>query len=117
LRAKAVLCPGLQVSFRDEASGERLEWCYADGLHDYLAGALGDTPALPEELFTGRMEGNSETAEWALAWLPEGGELVAESYVNLIPTVQGGTHVNGLRMGLTEAVREFCEFRNLYRAG
>jgi len=117
LRAKAVLCPGLQVTFQNEASGERQEWCYADGLCDYLAGELGDTPILPEEPFVGRMEGNSESAEWALVWLPEGGEPVAESYVNLIPTVQGGTHVNGLRMGLTEAVREFCEFRNLLPRG
>jgi topoisomerase-4 subunit B len=117
LRAKAVLCPGLQVTMHDEASGEKLEWCYADGLRDYLTGELGDTPILPEEPFVGRMEGNNETAEWALAWLPEGGEPVAESYVNLIPTVQGGTHVNGLRMGLTEAVREFCEFRNLLPRG
>jgi topoisomerase-4 subunit B len=117
LRAKAVLCPGLQVTFHDEASGEQQEWCYADGLRDYLTGELGATPILPEEPFVGRMEGNSETAEWALAWLPEGGEPVAESYVNLIPTVQGGTHVNGLRMGLTEAVREFCEFRNLLPRG
>ncbi len=117
LRAKAVLCPGLQVTMEDEASGEKLEWCYADGLRDYLSGELGDTPILPEEPFVGRMSGNSETAEWALAWLPEGGEPVAESYVNLIPTAQGGTHVNGLRMGLTEAVREFCEFRNLLPRG
>ena len=117
LRAKAVLCPGLQVSFHDEASDEKLEWYYEDGLRDYLAGELGDTPILPEEPFIGRMEGNSETAEWALVWLPEGGEPVAESYVNLIPTAQGGTHVNGLRMGLTEAVREFCEFRNLLPRG
>ena len=117
LRAKAVLCPGLQVTMHDEASGEKLEWCYADGLHDYLTGELGDTPMLPEEPFVGRMEGNHETTEWALAWLPEGGEPVAESYVNLIPTIQGGTHVNGLRMGLTEAVREFCEFRNLLPRG
>jgi len=117
LRAKAVLCPGLQVTMHDEVSGEKLEWCYADGLHDYLTGELGDTPILPEEPFVGRMEGNNETAEWALAWLPEGGEPVAESYVNLIPTIQGGTHVNGLRMGLTEAVREFCEFRNLLPRG
>ena len=117
LRAKAVLCPGLQVTLDDEASGEKLEWCYADGLRDYLTGELGETPLLPEEPFVGRMEGNNETAEWALAWLAEGGEPVAESYVNLIPTVQGGTHVNGLRMGLTEAVREFCEFRNLLPRG
>ncbi|MCG6899900.1 MAG: DNA topoisomerase IV subunit B [Gammaproteobacteria bacterium] len=117
LRAKAVLCPGLQVTMEDEASGEKLEWCYADGLRDYLGGELGNTPILPEEPFVGRMSGNSETAEWALAWLPEGGEAVAESYVNLIPTAQGGTHVNGLRMGLTEAVREFCEFRNLLPRG
>jgi len=117
LRAKAVLCPGLQVTMHDESSGEKLEWCYADGLRDYLTGELGDTPILPEEPFVGRMEGNNETAEWALAWLPEGGEPVAESYVNLIPTIQGGTHVNGLRMGLTEAVREFCEFRNLLPRG
>ena len=117
LRAKAVLCPGLQVTMHDEASGEKLEWCYADGLRDYLTGELGDTPILPDEPFVGRMEGNHETAEWALAWLPEGGEPVAESYVNLIPTAQGGTHVNGLRMGLTEAVREFCEFRNLLPRG
>jgi len=117
LRAKAVLCPGLQVRLHVEAGGEKLEWCYADGLRDYLAGELGDTPILPEEPFVGKMQGNNETAEWALAWLPEGGDPVAESYVNLIPTLQGGTHVNGLRMGLTEAVREFCDFRNLLPRG
>ncbi|UCC56975.1 MAG: DNA topoisomerase IV subunit B [Gammaproteobacteria bacterium] len=117
LRAKAVLCPGLEVRLKDEASGEKLVWCYADGLPDYLNGELGDLPRLPEEPFTGNMQGNSEMAEWALAWLPEGGDMVAESYVNLVPTVQGGTHVNGLRMGLTEAVREFCEFRNLLPRG
>ncbi len=117
LRAKAVLCPGLQVRLHDEASGEKLEWCYQDGLCDYLTDELGDAPILPEDPFVGRMEGNSETAEWALVWLPDGGEPIAESYVNLIPTVQGGTHVNGLRMGLTEAVREFCEFRKLLPRG
>ena len=117
LRAKAVLCPGLEVRLKDEASGEKLEWCYADGLLDYLTGELGDLALLPEEPFVGNMEGNAEAAEWALAWLPEGGDPVTESYVNLIPTAQGGTHVNGLRMGLTEAVREFCEFRNLLPRG
>jgi topoisomerase-4 subunit B len=117
LRAKAVLCPGLLVCLHDEASGEKLEWRYQDGLRDYLAGELGDAQRLPEDPFIGNMSGNHEAAEWALVWLPDAGELVAESYVNLIPTVQGGTHVNGLRMGLTEAIREFCEFRNLLPRG
>jgi topoisomerase-4 subunit B len=117
LRAKAVLCPGLQVRFFDEASDERHEWCYEDGLKDYLLDALQSVAILPEEPFIGTMEGNDETADWAVVWLPEGGEAVTESYVNLIPTAQGGTHVNGLRSGLTEAVREFCEFRNLLPRG
>jgi len=117
LRAKAVLCPGLEVTLIDEKSGEKETWHYEDGLRDYLVDALGDATCIPAEPFTGKLEGNEEAAEWALAWLPEGGELVTESYVNLIPTAQGGTHVNGLRMGLTEAIREFCEFRNLLPRG
>ncbi|HKK14516.1 MAG TPA: DNA topoisomerase IV subunit B [Gammaproteobacteria bacterium] len=117
LRAKAVLCPGLQVRFRDEAGGEEVQWQYEQGLRDYLLDALEEAERLPAEPFVGDFQGNREAAEWAVVWLPEGGEPVSESYVNLIPTVQGGTHVNGLRMGLTEAVREFCEFRNLLPRG
>jgi topoisomerase-4 subunit B len=117
LRAKAVLCPGLTVRFRDEASGDEQVWYYEDGLKDYLRQALDGLPTLPEEPFVGNMEAATEAASWAVAWLPEGGDPVTESYVNLIPTVQGGTHVNGLRTGLTEAVREFCEFRNLLPRG
>ncbi|HXH04549.1 MAG TPA: DNA topoisomerase IV subunit B [Candidatus Competibacteraceae bacterium] len=117
LRAKAVLCPGLKVGFVDEYSGEQEEWCYQDGLTAYLKEALAESEILPDPPFVGRMESAHEAAEWALAWLPEGGEPLAESYVNLIPTPQGGTHVNGLRTGLTEAVREFCEFRNLLPRG
>ena len=117
LRAKAVLCPGLRVTFRDLVADESEEWHYEDGLKDYLTQALGAAETVPAEPFVGDMEGKTEAASWALAWLPEGGEPVAESYVNLIPTVQGGTHVNGLRSGLTEAVREFCEFRNLLPRG
>ena len=117
LRAKAVLCPGLEVVLHDEKSGETSKWHYADGLRDYLVDELGDVQCIPEEPFTGKFEGNAEAAEWALVWLPEGGELVTEGYVNLIPTAQGGTHVNGLRMGLTEAIREFCEFRSLLPRG
>ncbi len=117
LRAKAVLCPGLHIKFYDENSGEREEWQYQDGLKDYLLEAVQGAELLPEEPFIGAMEGQQEAAEWAVVWLPAGGEVVAESYVNLIPTPQGGTHVNGLRTGLTDAVREFCEFRNLLPRG
>ncbi|BAO44124.1 DNA topoisomerase IV subunit B [Thiolapillus brandeum] len=117
LRAKAVLCPGLRVRFTEEKSGETEEWQYADGLTDYLMEALQGFEMLPAEPFTGSMSSAVEAADWAVAWLPEGGEPLTESYVNLIPTAQGGTHVNGLRAGLTEAVREFCEFRNLLPRG
>ena len=117
LRAKAVLCPGLKVSFREEASGDEQVWCYQDGLQDYLSQSLDGLEMVPADPFVGDMEGSTEAASWALVWLPEGGDPVTESYVNLIPTVQGGTHVNGLRTGLTEAVREFCEFRNLLPRG
>lgn len=117
LRAKAVLCPGLLVRFVNEQTGEREEWQYESGLREYLLEALKGSELLPAEPFMGSMQGRTEAADWAVVWLPESGELVTESYVNLIPTEQGGTHVNGLRTGLTEAVREFCEFRNLTPRG
>jgi len=117
LRAKAVLCPGLLIEFFDEQSGERETWQYEDGLRDYLMEAVQGFELLPEEPFIGSLHGEKEAVDWAVVWLPEGGEGVQESYVNLIPTAQGGTHVNGLRQGLTEAVREFCEFRNLIPRG
>lgn len=117
LRAKAVLCPGLLVRFLDEKTGEQEEWQYEDGLRDYLLDALQGFELIPQDCFVGDMSGNTEAASWAISWLPEGGDLVTESYVNLIPTAQGGTHVNGLRTGLTDAVREFCEFRNLLPRG
>jgi len=117
LRAKAVLCPGLEVVFKDEKAKDSVTWCYQDGLKDYLQESFGKHPVEPEEPFMGSMQGEQEAVDWAVSWLPEGGELVAESYVNLIPTVQGGTHVNGLRTGLTEAIREFCEFRKLLPRG
>ena len=117
LRAKAVLCPGLKVRFNDEVNGERSEWYYEDGFKDYLLDEVRDLERLPEEPFLGSMTGNEEAVDWAVLWLPGGGEGVAESYVNLVPTAQGGTHVNGLRTGLTEAMREFCELRNLLPRG
>jgi topoisomerase-4 subunit B len=117
LRAKAVLCPGFEVTLHVEKTGESETWLYSNGLPHYLKEATGDAPSLPSEPFAGTLESAREAAEWALFWLPEGGELLAESYVNLIPTAQGGTHVNGLRMGVTEALREFCELRNLTPRG
>ena len=117
LRAKAVLCSGLTMSFYDENTSESLEWFYEDGLKDYIADALHGWEVLPAEPFIGTFSAENEAVDWAVQWLPEGGELVQESYVNLIPTPQGGTHVNGLRTGLLEAMREFCEFRNLLPRG
>ena len=116
LRAKAVLCAGLNVKLTDEASGETSEWYYEDGLRDYLRGELDGGEVLPAELFVHHVARDTEGMDVALAWLPEG-ELVQESYVNLIPTAQGGTHVNGLRSGLTNAIREFCDIRNLLPRG
>jgi topoisomerase-4 subunit B len=117
LRAKAVLCPGLKVTLTDEKKKEKTEWHYEDGISDYLADATIDFPVIPETPFRSHFEGETEAVDWAIQWLPEGGEVVAESYVNLIPTPQGGTHVNGLRSGLLDALREFCELRNLLPRG
>lgn len=117
LRAKAVLCPGLKIKFFEEKTRESEEWIYEDGLSDYLTDALTGYDLLPEQPFVITVEGEHEAVDWALLWIPEKGEGVAESYVNLIPTTQGGTHVNGLRTGLTDAIREFCEFRSLLPRG
>ncbi|MDP6414438.1 MAG: DNA topoisomerase IV subunit B, partial [Gammaproteobacteria bacterium] len=121
LRAKAVLCSGLRVVFIDntvsKANAQSEEWCFEDGLTDYLTQATASFETLPEEPFIGSIQGNDEAVDWAIQWLPEGGEITAESYVNLIPTPLGGTHVSGLRTGLTDALREFCEFRSLLPRG
>ncbi len=116
LRAKAVLCAGLTVRLSDEADGEKDEWFYEDGLADYLKSMLGTNEFLPPELYQVALKRDNHAVDFALAWLPEG-ELTQESYVNLIPTAQGGTHVNGLRTGLTDALREFCDIRNLLPRG
>ena len=117
LRAKAVLCPGLRVKFKDQKKDETEEWYFEDGLKDYLADATIDFPVIPEEPFVGSFSGSNEGVDWAMQWLPEGGDITAESYVNLIPTIQGGTHVNGMRTGLLDAMREFCELRSLLPRG
>ncbi|MFB0999246.1 MAG: DNA topoisomerase IV subunit B, partial [Colwellia sp.] len=117
LKAKAVLCPGLTIKFHDKNEDKKYQWFYEDGLVDYLKDSLKTYVCLPEEPFVGTFTSSHEAADWAVTWLSEGGEGVGESYVNLIPTIQGGTHVNGLRQGLLESMREFCEFRNLIPRG
>ncbi len=121
LRAKAVLCPGLHMIFEDKTvkadKAQSEEWCYDEGLTDYLLQATEGFQRIPEEPFTGSMQGNEEAVDWAVLWLPEGGELITESYVNLIPTLQGGTHANGFRTGMLDAMREFCEIRKLLPRG
>jgi topoisomerase-4 subunit B len=116
LRAKAVLCHGLTVTLAQDG-GEPTVWAYADGLGSYLQDALAGQPVVPAAPVVHATGGSGESAEWALQWLTDGAPPVTESYVNLIPTPQGGTHVNGLRAGLTEAMREFCEFRDLLPRG
>jgi len=117
LRAKAALSPGLKVVFVDEVSQETCEWCYQDGLRDYLTQSLSGLECVPEAGFVGEVNAENEGVSWAITWLAEPSGSLLESYVNLIPTPQGGTHVNGLRAGATDAIREFCEFRNLLPRG
>jgi len=117
LRAKAVLCPGLTVKLDIEQTKEKIEWCYAGGLEEYLVEEIGDGELLPAEPFSGSLTGNNEAVDWAAVWKVEGGQAVSESYVNLIPTPQGGTHVNGMRTGITNSIREFADFRSLLPRG
>ncbi len=117
LKAKAVLCPGLKVRFLNEATGESDEWFYTGDLGAYLVEELAQAERLPPEPITGKREADNDAVEYALAWAPDAEESIGESYVNLIPTPEGGTHVNGLRSGVAQAVREFCEFRNIIPRG
>ena len=117
LKAKAVLCGGLSVSFFDEHTNQTEEWYFEDGLRDYLMESSSNYTILPEDPFIGKSSTNSESVEWAIQWMPDGGETIQESYVNLIPTTQGGTHINGMRSGILEAIREFCELRSLLPRG
>ena len=117
LRAKAVLCPGLKIRFSIEKPKQKFDWQYEGGLEQYLSEELGGATTLPEQPFGGSLRGSREEVDWSVVWLTDATQPVTESYVNLVPTIQGGTHVNGFRTGLTEAVREFCEFRSLLPRG
>ena len=117
LRAKALLCPGLTVTYTDATTQKKESWHYEQGLTDYLKETLGKTEYIPQEPFAGSLARDHETVDWVVVWVPEATGLITESYVNLIPTLQGGTHVAGFKIGLAEALREFCEFRNLLPRG
>ena len=116
LKAKAVLAAGLTIEFTDDINDEKVVWQFTDGVVEYLNEQLDGLETLPEAPFYYNHEAkNGERAAitFALSWLPDGGTPIQESYVNLIPTAQGGTHVNGLRTGILEALREFCDIHNL----
>src|SRR5712675_1234216 len=117
LKAKAVLCPGLRITFTNEATGEKDEWFFTGDLGAYLVDELGTNEKLPPEPITTTRETDNDPVSYALLWAPNAEQAFGESYVNLIPTIEGGTHVNGLRSGVAQAVREFCEFRNLVPRG
>jgi topoisomerase-4 subunit B len=114
LRAKAVLCPNLKMTLVNKITNETFSWSYVNGLIDYLTQSL-PSDYLPESPFTGEYESKEATLDWALVWTPQpnSSTSITESYVNLIPTLQGGTHVNGLKSGLFDALNDFCEMRNL----
>ena len=117
LKAKAVLSPGLKISFKDENTGESESWCFVEGLAAYLASSNVGGEVVPSDPFEGEFMSEEGGLTWALQWVQGITDPISESYVNLIPTSQGGTHVNGTRSGLTEALKEFCEFRNLIPRG
>lgn len=113
LKAKAILYPGVEINFNDKINNTKNHWYYKDGLTNYLIEAVNGLITLPEKPFIGTGSNNIETVDWALLWIPGSGKLLTESYVNLIPTTQGGTHVNGLRQGLLDAMHEFCKYHNI----
>ncbi|BAS67901.1 DNA topoisomerase IV subunit B [Bathymodiolus septemdierum thioautotrophic gill symbiont] len=113
LRSKAVLCPGLEVNFYNEVDDTTDSWKYKEGLKDYLSVSLDGLDCLPEVPFVVTHESDEAQMHCSLSWTEYNTNIIGESYVNLIPTSQGGTHVNGLRSGLTDALKEFCEFRSL----
>ena len=117
LKAKAVLSPGLKISFLDENTGNSESWCFVDGLASYLAASNQGGEVVPSDPFEGEYLSDDGGLTWALQWVQGIADPISESYVNLIPTSQGGTHVNGTRSGLTEALKEFCDFRSLIPRG
>ncbi len=118
LKAKAVLCPGLQIDFLDEKKSEKIRWLYEEGLSSYLSESSSDIDLLIDESIVCSKLSDTQEVEFAINWSKNPRkELLNETYVNLIPTLQGGSHFNGFKSGLLEALKEFCEYRNLLPKG
>jgi len=118
LKAKAVLCPGLTIEYHDDKKNEKISWNYENGLISYLSESSGDIELLLEESISCSKLGDDNALDFVLNWSTKPAKnLMNESYVNLIPTAQGGSHLNGFKAGLLESVKEFCEFRNLIPKG
>ena len=118
LKAKAVLCPGLTIEYYDEKKNEKIPWNYENGLISYLSESSGNIELLLEESISCSKLADDNALDFVLNWSTKPAKnLMNESYVNLIPTAQGGSHMNGFKAGLLESVKEFCEFRNLIPKG
>lgn len=118
LKAKAVLCPGLTIQYADEKKQEKISWNYENGLISYLSESSEGIELLLEESISCSKLAKDNALDFVLNWSTQPAKnLMSESYVNLIPTAQGGSHLNGFKAGLLDAVKEFCEFRNLIPKG
>ena len=118
LKAKAVLCPGLTIEYHDDKKNEKISWNYENGLTSYLSESSDNIELLLEESISCSKLGDENALDFVLNWSTKPAKnLMNESYVNLIPTAQGGSHLNGFKAGLLESVKEFCEFRNLIPKG
>ena len=118
LKAKAVLCPGLQIDYFDEKKNERIKWIFDEGLSDYLDEFSGCNEKLLDETIILSKTSDDQALDVAVNWTEEASNnLLKETYVNLIPTALGGSHLNGFKSGLLEAIKEFCDYRNLIPKG
>ena len=118
LKAKAVLCPGLQIDYFDEKKSERIKWVFDEGLRDYVEEFSGCSQLLLDETFIFSKDGEGQGIDVGINWADEASkDLLKETYVNLIPTALGGSHLNGFKAGLLDSIREFCDYRNLLPKG
>ena len=118
LKAKAVLCPGLQIDYFDEKKSERIKWVFDEGLRDYVEEFSGCSQLLLDETFIFSKGGEGQGIDVGINWTDEASkDLLKETYVNLIPTALGGSHLNGFKAGLLDSIREFCDYRNLLPKG